>query len=111
MIQIADLVLFAMAKVAYQPSYRPFAALKAAGKLIDCLLPADSSPVGGSNTVALISKKPSRKTELFSAGSQAPTPDPSVYSQHKLLRMLGFNTPVHSFNFSGAKKGFLEGQS
>ena len=36
MIQIADLVLFPMAKAGYQPGYRPYVQLKAAGKLIDC---------------------------------------------------------------------------
>src|SRR3546814_14160571 len=35
MLQIADLVLFPMAKAGYAPEYRPYAKLAEAGKLID----------------------------------------------------------------------------
>ena len=41
MLQISDLVLYAMAKAAYVPSYRPYLALKNAGKLIDSHLSAE----------------------------------------------------------------------
>lgn len=42
MIQIADLVLYPMAKAGYMPNYRPYTRLKAAGKLIDTHLPEDA---------------------------------------------------------------------
>jgi hypothetical protein len=38
MIQIADLVLYPMAKAGYDPQYWPYKALRDNGKLIDCLL-------------------------------------------------------------------------
>ncbi|MGH1349562.1 MAG: DUF3800 domain-containing protein [Methyloligellaceae bacterium] len=41
MIQIADLVLYPMAKGKYQPQYGPYKALKNAGKLIDSFVPED----------------------------------------------------------------------
>lgn len=47
MIQIADLVLFPMAKGGYDPSYRPYAKLKEAGKLIDCHFHEDDIPLRG----------------------------------------------------------------
>lgn len=47
MIQIADLVLYPMAKAGYDPEYRPFAKLKQAGKLIDCLLDESEIPLHG----------------------------------------------------------------
>jgi hypothetical protein len=47
MIQVADLVLFPMAKAGYEPSYRPFTQLKAAGRLIDCYLKAEDLPSRG----------------------------------------------------------------
>src|SRR3546814_8714594 len=44
MLQIADLVLFPMAKAGYAPEYRPYAKLAEAGKLIDFhLRPEDRS--------------------------------------------------------------------
>lgn len=42
MIQIADLVLYPMAKAGYEPSYRPFRDLMARGKVIDALVPESS---------------------------------------------------------------------
>ena len=39
MIQIADLVLYPMAKAGYDPTYRPYKRLRDCGKLIDCLIP------------------------------------------------------------------------
>lgn len=47
MIQIADLVLFPMAKGGYQPDYRPYVKLREAGKLLDCRLAADDIPQRG----------------------------------------------------------------
>jgi len=47
MIQVADLVLFPMAKAGYDQSYRPYVQLKAAGKLIDCHLPEEEIPARG----------------------------------------------------------------
>ncbi len=38
MIQIADLVLYPIAKAGYDPEYRPYKRLKDNGKLIDCFL-------------------------------------------------------------------------
>jgi hypothetical protein len=38
MMQIADLVLFPIAKGGYNPSYRPYVKLRDNGKLIDSLL-------------------------------------------------------------------------
>ncbi|MGP4686728.1 DUF3800 domain-containing protein [Agrobacterium pusense] len=40
MLQIADLMLYPMAKGGYEPTYKPYVDLIAAGKLIDALLPA-----------------------------------------------------------------------
>lgn len=39
MLQIADLMLYPMAKGGYDPTYKPYVDLMAAGKLIDALLP------------------------------------------------------------------------
>jgi len=47
MIQIADLVLYPMAKGGYDSSYNPYRKLKESGKLIDCLLTEDKILVGG----------------------------------------------------------------
>ncbi len=47
MIQIADLVLFPMAKAGYDNTYRPYVSLKQAGKLIDCTLEKDAIPLRG----------------------------------------------------------------
>ena len=47
MIQIADLVLYPMAKGGYDPNYRPYKKLKESGKLIDCLLTEDQIPLRG----------------------------------------------------------------
>ena len=47
MIQIADLVLYPMAKAGYVKNYRPYARLKAAGKLIDTHIPAEAVPARG----------------------------------------------------------------
>lgn len=47
MIQVADLVLYPMAKGGYQLTYRPYKKLKEGGKLIDSLLPDDLVPVCG----------------------------------------------------------------
>jgi len=47
MMQIADLVLFAMAKGGYDPSYRPYKKLMAHGKLIDALLKPEDGPMYG----------------------------------------------------------------
>ena len=44
MIQIADLVLYPMAKAGYDPKYRPYQKLKEAGKLIDCHISTDQFP-------------------------------------------------------------------
>jgi hypothetical protein len=41
MIQIADLVLYAMAKGGYDPTYLPYARMMGAGKLIDAVLPPE----------------------------------------------------------------------
>ncbi|MEZ5813860.1 MAG: DUF3800 domain-containing protein [Alphaproteobacteria bacterium] len=41
MIQIADLMLYPVAKGGYAPDYPPYRRLRETGKLIDCLLPAD----------------------------------------------------------------------
>lgn len=47
MIQVADLMLYPMAKAGYDPSYRPFVQLMEAGKLIDAVLkPADRALLG-----------------------------------------------------------------
>ena len=40
-LQLADLVLYPIARSGYDPDYRPFVALKDAGKLIDCHVPKD----------------------------------------------------------------------
>ena len=47
MIQIADLVLYPMAKGGYNSGYHPYGKLKEAGKLIDCLLPAEKVSLQG----------------------------------------------------------------
>jgi len=41
MMQIADLVLYPMAKAGYEATYKPYLTLKRAGKLIDCHLEED----------------------------------------------------------------------
>lgn len=47
MLQIADLMLYPMAKGGYQPTYKPYVDLMAAGKLIDAMLqPQDRPNVG-----------------------------------------------------------------
>ncbi|MCR9124006.1 MAG: DUF3800 domain-containing protein [Phyllobacteriaceae bacterium] len=47
MIQIADLVLYPMAKGRYDPTYRPYVRLSDGGKLIDCYLAEDERPLRG----------------------------------------------------------------
>ena len=44
MIQLADLVLYAMAKGGYEPSYRPYVKLIEHEKLIDSLIPEEDLP-------------------------------------------------------------------
>ena len=46
-LQIADLVLYPMAKGGYDPDYSPYKTLKEGGKLIDSLIPQDEIPVRG----------------------------------------------------------------
>jgi hypothetical protein len=45
--QIADLILYPMARGGYEPDYRPYRKLREAGKLIDCVLPRDDVPRRG----------------------------------------------------------------
>jgi len=47
MIQVADLYLYPMAKGGYEPAYRPYQALMAAGRLIDTTLTAEERPLLG----------------------------------------------------------------
>ena len=47
LIQIADLVLYPMAKGGYDPQYRPYTKLKEGRKLIDCLLEEDKIQFNG----------------------------------------------------------------
>ncbi len=47
MLQIADLMLYPMAKAGYDPTYKPYVDLMAAGKLIDALLPPNDMPYRG----------------------------------------------------------------
>ena len=47
MSQIADLVLYPMAKGGYDSNYPPYKALKENNKLIDNLLPEDRIPLCG----------------------------------------------------------------
>ena len=47
LVQIADLVLYPMAKSGYDRSYYPYRKLKEAGKLIDCLLSREDVAVKG----------------------------------------------------------------
>ena len=47
MIQIADLVLYPIAKGRYDPKYRPYKKLKEGGKLIDCFLTEEEIPLLG----------------------------------------------------------------
>lgn len=47
MLQVADLMLYPMAKGGYDPTYRPYVDLMAAGKLIDALLPVEDRPTLG----------------------------------------------------------------
>lgn len=47
MLQIADLVLYPIAKGGYERTYRPFLKLKQAGKLIDCYFEAEEIPFRG----------------------------------------------------------------
>jgi hypothetical protein len=42
MIQVADLVLYPMAKAGYDPTYLPYVRMMEAGKLIDAVLPPDA---------------------------------------------------------------------
>lgn len=44
LLQIADLMLYPMAKGGYDPTYKPYVDLMAAGKLIDALLPPTDRP-------------------------------------------------------------------
>lgn len=47
MMQIADLVLYPMAKGRYDPGYRPYVKLRKGGKLIDSLLTDEDRPLRG----------------------------------------------------------------
>ena len=47
LIQLADLVLYPIAKGGYEPGYHPYRRLKEAGRLIDCLLPPDQVATRG----------------------------------------------------------------
>lgn len=47
MLQIADLMLYPMAKGGYDPTYKPYVDLMAAGKLIDALLAPEDRPLLG----------------------------------------------------------------
>lgn len=47
MVQLADLMLYPLCKGAYDGSYRPYAALRDAGKLIEAHLAEDQRSVGG----------------------------------------------------------------
>ncbi|MFK0385808.1 hypothetical protein [Agrobacterium sp. NPDC090273] len=44
LLQIADLMLYPMAKGGYDPTYKPYVNLMAAAKLIDALLPPTDRP-------------------------------------------------------------------
>lgn len=46
-LQLADLVLYPIAKGGYDPGYRPYRAMKEAGKLLDCILPEEDIPAMG----------------------------------------------------------------
>lgn len=47
MMQVADLVLYPMAKAGYDPSYRPYVSMMEAGKIIDAVLaPEDRAKLG-----------------------------------------------------------------
>ena len=47
MLQIADLILYPIAKGGYQKNYRPFLKLSQGGKLVDAELPEDQKPLKG----------------------------------------------------------------
>jgi hypothetical protein len=47
MVQVADLVLYPMAKGGYDPTYRPYQKLREAGKLIDCRFGQEDIPLRG----------------------------------------------------------------
>ena len=47
LVQIADLILYPMAKGGHDPDFYPYQKLKEAGKLIDCLVPEDEIPLRG----------------------------------------------------------------
>ena len=47
MIQIADLILYPIAKAGYDPSYDPYRKLKDHGKLIDCYFREEEIPYRG----------------------------------------------------------------
>jgi hypothetical protein len=47
LIQLADLMLYPMAKGGYDPEYRPYKHMRDAGKLIDCLIDEEEIPVCG----------------------------------------------------------------
>ena len=57
MIQIADLVLYPMAKGGYDSDYRPYKKLKESGKLIDCLLTGTRFHYGASNIAVSTAEK------------------------------------------------------
>lgn len=46
-LQLADLVLYPIAKGGYDPDYRPYQAMREAGRLLDCLLPEEDVPAMG----------------------------------------------------------------
>ena len=47
MAQVADLLLYPMAKGRYGRTYRPYCDLRARGKLIDCVLSEEEVPTLG----------------------------------------------------------------
>ena len=47
MVQLADLVLYPVARQPYDPGYEPFHMLREDGKLIDCILPEPDIPLRG----------------------------------------------------------------
>ena len=46
-LQVADLILYPLARSGYDPDYFPYRTLKESGKLIDCLVPEDEVAIRG----------------------------------------------------------------
>jgi hypothetical protein len=85
MIQIADLVLYPMAKGGYDPDNRPYRKRKESGKLIDCLLTEDQIPLRGIKYSCCDSRKNerlsiSRAFKTFRLAGLTQTPGQSPYS-------------------------------